>query len=203
MSYKLTIEPLGATIEVEEGQTVLDAALPADAVVSVDAGNFSGWPQRFLTFGGGRRLLGPCNGAMGYAVPAAIAAKHAAPDRTVIACVGDGGFGMTGQELATVAGRLAIVVLIFDNGMYGTIRMHQERDYPGRVIATHLTNPDYAALAGAYGANGRTVTRTEDFEPALAGALACDGPAVIALKFDLTIISTRATLSDVRAHHRR
>lgn len=186
-------------LDLRRAMAVLDAALPDDAVVTVDAGNFSGWPQRFLTFGGGRRLLGPCNGAMGYAVPAAIAAKHAAPARTVVACVGDGGFGMTGQELATAIGRgLAIVVLIFDNAMYGTIRAHQERAFPGRAIATSLINPDFAALARAYGASGETVTRTEAFEPALMRALAGRGPAVIALKVNPETISTRARLPGLR-----
>ncbi|MBL8658485.1 MAG: thiamine pyrophosphate-binding protein [Rhodospirillales bacterium] len=187
-------------LDLREVMAVLDAALPKDAIVTVDAGNFSGWPQRFLSFGGGRRLLGPCNGAMGYAVPAAIAAKHAMPHRTVVACVGDGGFGMTGQELATAMARnLAIVVLVFDNGMYGTIRAHQERAFPGRTIATALTNPDYAALASAYGASGETVARTDAFAPALARALAGAGPALIALQVDPEMITTRARLSDLRA----
>ncbi len=174
---------------------VLQRVLPADAIVSVDAGNFSGWPQRYLRFGGGRRLLGATNGAMGYGVPAAIAAKLIAPERCVVACVGDGGFGMTGQELATaVRYGAAIVVLVFDNGMYGTIRMHQERGYPGRVEATGLTNPDFAALARAYGCHGETVDRTREFGPALARALAAGRPAVIELRADPNVISTRTTL---------
>jgi acetolactate synthase-1/2/3 large subunit len=115
----------------------LRRVLPADAVVTVDAGNFSGWPQRFLRFGGRRRLLGPTNGAMGYGVPAAIAAKLRHPERMVVACVGDGGFVMTGQELATaIQHGAAPIVLLFNNDMYGTIRMHQERSYPGRAIGS-------------------------------------------------------------------
>lgn len=190
----------GGALDLRQAMAELDAMLPADAIVSVDAGNFSGWPQRFLTFGGGRRLLGPCNGAMGYAVPAAVAAKLAAPDRCVVACVGDGGFGMTGQELATaVAASLPIVVLIFDNGMFATIRMHQERSYPGRPMATALTNPDFAAVARAYGAHGETVSRTEEFAPAMARGLASAGPAVVALRVDPELITTRATLSELRS----
>ncbi len=189
----------GGALDLGKVMAVLDALLPADAVISVDAGNFSGWPQRFLTFGSGRRLLGPCNGAMGYAVPAAIAAKCAGPERTVVACVGDGGFGMTGQELATaMAENAAIIVLVFDNGMYGTIRMHQERAYPGRTTATTLTNPDFAALARAYGAHGEMVTRTEAFRPAWERAVAGARPAVIALKVDPEVITTRQTLSAIR-----
>jgi acetolactate synthase-1/2/3 large subunit len=178
----------------------LDALLPADAIVTVDAGNFSGWPQRYLRFGGGRRLLGPTNGAMGYGVPASIAAKLEAPARTVVACAGDGGFGMTGQELATaVRYGAAIIVLIFNNAMYGTIRMHQEREYPGRVIGTGLSNPDFVALARAYGCHGEAVDTTAAFPQAFARAAAAGRPAVIELRYDAEAISTRTTLSALRA----
>jgi len=177
----------------------LDQMLPADAVVSVDAGNFSGWPQRFLTFGGGRRLLGPCNGAMGYGVPAAVAAKLAMPHRTVIACVGDGGFGMTGQEVATAVRHDAgIVVLVFNNGMYGTIRLHQERAYPGRAIGTALGVADVATVARGWGADGTTVTTTDEFAPALTRALDDGRPAVIDLRTDPDMISTRVRLSTLK-----
>lgn len=183
-------------LDLAQAMAVLQRVLPADAIVSVDAGNFSGWPQRYLRFGGGRRLLGATNGAMGYGVPAAIAAKLTQPQRCVVACVGDGGFGMTGQELATaVRYGAAIVVLVFNNGMYGTIRMHQERSYPGRVEATGLTNPDFAALARAYGCHGEVVARTREFGPALARALAAGRPAVIELRADPNVISTRTTLA--------
>jgi acetolactate synthase-1/2/3 large subunit len=133
-------------------------------------------------------------------VPAAVAAKLAAPERCVVACVGDGGFGMTGQELATaVALSLPIVVLIFDNGMFATIRMHQERAYPGRPMATGLTNPDFAAIARAYGAHGETVAQSAEFRPAMTRALECGRPAVVALKVDPELITTRATLSELRS----
>lgn len=176
----------------------LRSRLPTDAVVTVDAGNFSGWPQRFLRYGGGRRLLGATNGAMGYGVPAAVAAKIMHPERMVVACVGDGGFGMTGQELATaVRYGAAPVILVFNNAMYGTIRMHQERAFPGRVVGTDLTNPDFAALARAYGAHGETVERTDQFVPALERSLVSGKAAVIELRYDPDIITTRARLSRI------
>jgi acetolactate synthase-1/2/3 large subunit len=136
---------------------------------------------------------------MGYGVPAAVAAKIADPERMVVAFVGDGGFGMTGQELATALQYgVAPVILVFNNGMYGTIRMHQERSYPDRTIATRLVNPDFAALARAYGAHGETVERTEEFAPAFERALASGKAAVIELITDPDVISTRTTLGAIR-----
>ncbi len=177
----------------------LDVRLPADAVVTVDAGNFSGWPQRFLTFGGGRRLLGPTSGAMGYGTPAAVAAAIAAPERMVVGFVGDGGFGMTGQEVATaVQHGAAPLIIVFNNRMYGTIRMHQERRYPDRVVGTDLTAGDYAEVARGWGAHGERVDRTEDFAPALDRALAAGRAAVIELATDPEQVSTRATLTALR-----
>jgi acetolactate synthase I/II/III large subunit len=178
----------------------LRQVLPEDAIVTVDAGNFAGWPQRFLRFGGARRLLGPANGSMGYGVPAAVAAKLRYPERLVLACVGDGGFGMTGQELATaIKHGAAPIVLLFNNGMYGTIRMHQERAYPGRVIGTALQNPDFTMLAGAYGAHGERVERTEQFAPAFERSMNAGRAAVIELCVDPEVISTRTTLGRLRA----
>ncbi|MCK5445331.1 MAG: thiamine pyrophosphate-binding protein, partial [Rhodospirillaceae bacterium] len=179
----------------------LDEHLAPDAICTVDAGNYSGWAQRFLSFGGERRLLGPTSGAMGYAVPAALAAKVARPAAQVVACVGDGGFGMTGNELATaIAHDLGVIILVFNNQIYGTIRMHQERNFPGRVIATDLVNPDFAELARAHGAFGETVETTDQFLPAFEGAVAANKPAVIELKYDANIISTRLTLDDLKPH---
>lgn len=190
---------VAGSLDLRQVMAILDDRLPADAIVTVDAGNFSGWPQRFLTFGGQRRLLAPANGAMGYAVPAALAAQIHAPQRTVVACVGDGGFGMTGQELATaVRCGAKPLVLIFDNGMYGTIRMHQERAYPGRVIATDLGSIDIAAFAAALGAWGVRAVSAAAFAVALDDALACGRAAVIALSVDPEQISTRARLSELR-----
>ncbi|MBC8445310.1 MAG: thiamine pyrophosphate-binding protein [Rhodospirillaceae bacterium] len=177
----------------------IDAMLGDDGIVCVDAGNSSGWPQRFIPISGKRRLLGPTSGAMGYGVPAALAAKTVYPNRVVVACVGDGCFGMTGQEISTgVKDGLNPVVLIFNNEMYGTIRLHQERRHPDRVIATDLNNPDYAALARASGAFGEVVEATEEFRPALERALRSGLLAVIELRMDPDLISTRTTLSNLR-----
>ena len=179
--------------------TELNERLSPDAIVTVDAGNFSGWAQRYLAFGGGRRFLGATSGAMGYGVPAAVAAKIAMPERMVVACVGDGGFGMTGQELLTaVLYGVNPVILVFNNAMYGTIRMHQERDHPGRVIGTDLASPDFAALAVAYGAHGEVVARTEDFAPAFERALGSGKAALIELRMDPDVINTRTTLTALR-----
>jgi acetolactate synthase-1/2/3 large subunit len=146
--------------------------LPDDAIVTSDAGNFSGWPNRFLQYRRPGRQLGPTSGAMGYGVPAAVAAKLVHPERIVVGFCGDGGFMMTGQEMATAqAEGVGPVILLFNNAMYGTIRMHQERRFPGRVVGTALKNPDFAALADAYGAFGAVISRTEEFFPAFELAL--------------------------------
>ena len=194
-------EPRPEAAELDLGQVMLDLQelLPDDAIITVDAGNFSGWPQRFLRFGGARRLLGATNGAMGYGVPAAIAAKLRHPERMVVGCAGDGGFGMTGQELATA--RLtgaAPIILVFDNGMYGTIRMHQERRYPGRVLGTPLSHPDFAGLAREWGGYGERVEQTDQFAPAFRRASASGCAAVLHLVCDPERISTRKTLHDLR-----
>jgi acetolactate synthase-1/2/3 large subunit len=173
--------------------------LPDDAIVTSDAGNFSGWPNRFLWYRRPGRQLGPTSGAMGYGVPAAVAAKLVHPDRLVVGFCGDGGFMMTGQELATaMLEGTGPIILVFNNAMYGTIRMHQERRFPGRVVGTALKNPDFLALARAYGAFGASVTRTEEFAPAFEAAAAHTGPAIIELKMDPETITTRTTLSEIR-----
>ncbi|HKO07993.1 MAG TPA: thiamine pyrophosphate-dependent enzyme, partial [Alphaproteobacteria bacterium] len=143
--------------------------------------------------------LAPTSGSMGYGFPAALAAKIVHPDRAVLCVAGDGDFLMTGQELATaVQRRLGVIVLILNNGMYGTIRMHQEREYPTRVSGTGLINPDFTALARAYGAHGETVERTEDFAAAFERARTSGRAALIELRLDPEAISTRATLSTIR-----
>jgi acetolactate synthase-1/2/3 large subunit len=173
--------------------------LPDDAIVTSDAGNFSGWPNRFLQYRRPGRQLGPTSGAMGYGVPAAVAAKLVHPGRIVVGFVGDGGFLMTGQELATsLAEGPGPIILVFNNAMYGTIRMHQERRFPGRVSGTDLKNPDFAALARAYGAYAATVARTTDFAPAFEEAVADGRAAVIEIKMDPEMITTRTTLSALR-----
>src|SRR5690606_14382219 len=143
---------------------------------------------------------GPTSGAMGYSVPAAVSASLACPDKLVLGFVGDGGFMMSSQELAT-AGQYGgkPVMLVFNNGMYGTIRAHQARHHPGRPIAIELQNPDFAALIRSYGGHGETVSRTEEFGPALDRAIASGRPAVIELRMDPNLISTTTTLEKIEA----
>jgi acetolactate synthase-1/2/3 large subunit len=177
----------------------LRARVP-DAIVTNGAGNFSAWAHRFWRWHEYATQLAPTSGAMGYGVPAAVAAKVVAPERTVICFAGDGDFLMSGQELATAMQyELPIIVLVVNNGMYGTIRMHQERHYPGRVVGTELANPDFAAYARAFGAHGETVTQTSEFAAALERALAAGTSALIELQIDPDAINPRTTLSAIRA----
>ena len=173
--------------------------LPADTIVCNGAGNFSGWWHRYWRYGTMPTQLAPTSGTMGYGVPAAVAAALRFRDRPVVAVAGDGDFLMNGQELATAAqyGTDLIVILV-DNGSYGTIRMHQERHYPERISATDLKNPDFAALARAYGGWGATVDKTEDFAPALAEALDRKGIRLIHCKTDVEQISNATTISNLR-----
>lgn len=177
--------------------------LPRDAIITNGAGNYASWAHRFYRYGAMRTQLAPTNGAMGYAVPSGVAAKIVQPERTVVTFAGDGEFMMTGQELATaVQYRAGVVILVFNNSMFGTIRMHQEREYPGRVSGTGLHNPDFAALARAYGGQGEVVERTEEFAPALRRALEHAGqnglPALIELRYDGELITPNATLEAIR-----
>ena len=173
--------------------------LPADAILVMDAGNSSGWPQRFLSFRRPRTMLGPQSGAMAYGVPAAVAASIVHPGRLVVGFMGDGGFMMADQELATAVRYGARpILLVFNNGMYGTIRMHQEKGYPGRVIGTELTNPDFVALAKSFGAHGELVERTEDFMPAFERAVDSSRASVIEIRMDPDVISARTTLTAMR-----
>lgn len=182
----------------------LERTFPPDTIYANGAGNFSGWLHRFHRYSGFRTQLAPSSGSMGYGVPAAVAAKVALPDRTVVAFSGDGDFLMNGQELATaVHYALNVIFIVVNNGMYGTIRMHQEREYPSRVYGTHFTNPDFAALARAYGAHGETVTETRQFTPALERALAANRPALIEVVIDPNAISTQTTLDALREKGKR
>ena len=177
----------------------LKDAMPADTIYCNGAGNYATWVHRFWPFRGFATQLAPTSGTMGYGVPAAVAAKALAPERTVIAFAGDGCFLMNGQEFATaIQYGLPIIVVVVDNGMYGTIRMHQEREYPGRVSATDLKNPDFAALARAYGGHGETVTATAEFAPALARAQGSGKPAIIHCLIDPEAITPARSLSDIR-----
>lgn len=155
----------------------IDRIAPHDTIITNGAGNYATWAHRFHSYGGMRTQLAPTSGAMGYSVPAGVAAKIIDPKRTVITFAGDGEYMMNGQELATaVQYKAGVVIIVFNNGMFGTIRMHQERDYPGRVSGTDLHNPDFAALAVAYGAHGEVVSQTADFGPALERAGARQQP---------------------------
>jgi acetolactate synthase I/II/III large subunit len=199
--YRKTLEGSASPggLDMHAAMQELKRRLPRDTIMTNDAGNFSGWVQRFWEFPGFRTQLGPTNGSMGYGVPAGVAAKLAHPERVVVTFVGDGGFLMTGQELATaVQYGLNLIILVINNGMYGTIRMHQEREYPTRVVATELRNPDFAAYARSFGAEGITVTRTAEFGPAIETALKCGKPAVLDLKVDPEAITTRTTLTAIR-----
>ena len=178
----------------------LEGMLTADAIVTTDAGDFAGWATGFLNFSEHQRYIGPTNGAMGYSVPAAVGAKIAFPDRMVVSMVGDGGFMMTGQEIATAFHHgVAPIVLVFNNQMYGTIRMHQERTYPWRVSGTALTNPDFGKYIEAFGGHGEVVTKTEEFAPAFSRAAESGKPALIELRTDPEQITSRATIADLRA----
>jgi acetolactate synthase-1/2/3 large subunit len=174
--------------------------LPEDAIVANGAGNFAQWISRFFRYPGLRTQVAPTNGSMGYGVPAGVAAKVARPDRMVVSVNGDGDFLMNGQELATaVQYELPVVFIVVNNGMYGTIRMHQERDYPGRVYGTDLKNPDFAALARAYGAHAETVEETAQFAPAFERAAAAGKPALIEVRIDPQAITTSTTLDAIRS----
>ena len=177
----------------------LERVLPADAIVTNGAGNYTTWVHRFHRYRGFRTQLAPASGAMGYGFPAAIGAKALYPHRKVIAFAGDGCFLMTGQELATaVQYELNVIVIVVNNGMYGTIRMHQEREFPGRVHGTSLVNPDFAAYAQSFGAHGEIVAATEEFAPALERAFNADKPALIEIRLDPEAITPNATLSAIR-----
>ena len=174
-------------------------ALPADTIICNGAGNFSGWWHRYWRYGCAPTQLAPTSGTMGYGLPAAVAAALRFKDRVVVCIAGDGDFLMNGQELATAAqyGSNLLVVLV-DNASFGTIRMHQEREYPQRVSATELTNPDFTALARAYGGWAATVETTEAFAPALADALKRKGIRLLHLKTDVEVISNQATIAQLR-----
>ncbi len=192
--------PMPGALDLWQVVALLRTRLPQNAILANGAGNYTAWLHRLYRYPGYRTQLAPYNGAMGYGVPAAIAAKAVHPERVVVSWNGDGCFLMNGQELATaVQYRLAVVFVVVDNGMYGTIRMHQERAYPGRVYASDLVNPDFAALARAYGAHGESVNRTEEFGPALERALGAGRPALLHLRIDPEAITMNATIAALRA----
>ena len=177
----------------------IDKVAPHDTIITNGAGNYATWVHRFHRFRRFATQAAPTSGSMGYGTPAAVAAKALHPDREVIAFAGDGCFQMNGQEFATaVQYDLPIIVVVVNNGIYGTIRMHQEREYPSRVVATDLKNPDFAALARAYGGHGETVEKTEDFAPAFERARASGKPAIVEIKLDPEAITPTRTLTQIR-----
>ena len=198
------VEPMDLAVVMKTVQRLA----PEDTVYTNGAGNFSGWLHRYVRYPGlqhhGRTQLACTSGAMGYGLPAAVAAALLYPQRTVVNVAGDGDFLMTGQELATATGYGAgrgpgkLISIVVDNGSYGTIRMHQEREYPGRVSGSDLFNPDFAALARAYGWQAQRVDTTADFEPAFVAALAADRPTLIHVKLDTDVITSRTTLAAIR-----
>ncbi|MEK9721697.1 MAG: thiamine pyrophosphate-dependent enzyme, partial [Quisquiliibacterium sp.] len=205
------MQKLSPALDLWEVVQILRAKLPVDSVITNGAGNFATWAHRFWRYaplsdhpqGQTRSQLAPTSGAMGAGVPSAIAAKIAQPDRSVVCFAGDGDFLMTGQELATAAQYQAgVVVVLFDNGMYGTIRMHQEREYPARVLGSELANPDFARFCEAFGGLGLRVESTAQVGPALDKALEFtrreNRPALIHMKVDPEAITPNLTLSQVR-----
>ena len=199
-----------APLDMAEVVKTIARLVPEDSVLTNGAGNFSGWLHRYYRYPGlrhtGRTQLAPTSGAMGYGFPAAVAASLLQPDRTIVNIAGDGDFLMTGQEMSTAIahgaglGKGKLVAVVVDNGSYGTIRMHQEREYPGRVSGSDLGNPDFAALARACGwwASERVDT-TAAFEPAFRGALDAGKPALIHVRLDADVITSRTTLAAIRA----
>ncbi len=205
-SYEAYVKPVATpgAVQLEQVVKIVSDMLPEDGIVTNGAGNYAAFVHRYTQYKGYRSCLAPTSGSMGYGLPAAIAAKLADPTRTVINFAGDGCFMMTGQELATaVQYGLGVVTIVVNNGMYGTIRAHQERQYPDRVSGTTLVNPDFAAYARAFGAHGETVERTEDFRPAFERALASNKAAIIEVKTEQEALTPRQTLSEIRAVGRK
>ena len=194
------VVPFDTPLDLGQCVAAMQAAMPADTLICNGAGNFSSWWHRHWKYTILPGQLAPTNGTMGYGLPAAIAAAKRCPDRTIVALAGDGDFLMNGQELATaVQYGCDMLVLVVDNGTYGTIRMHQEREFPGRVSGTTLHNPDFAALARAYGGWAATVETTEQFAPALAEAMQHKGVRLLHLKTQAERIAAGTTITALRA----
>lgn len=202
-SYRVPIATPGP-VRLEDVVTHLSQTLPDDAVIANGAGNYTLWIHRYFQFKGYRTQLAPVAGVMGYGLPAAIAASLKDARRPNIAIAGDGCFLMTGQEMATAMHhRLALIVIVINNGIYGSIRMHQERQFPGRIEGTSLTNPDFVAFARSFGAHAERVDRTEDFPAAFERAMNADGPALLELALDPESLTPRATLTQIRDSKQR
>lgn len=179
----LKLGPQVGAVDMGKVMEYLRATLPADAIITNGAGNYADWPNKMFSYQGERTTLAPVSGAMGYSVPSAVAAKIAYPDRVVVSFAGDGEFLMNGQEIATAAQYGANpVILVINNGSYGTIRMHQERRHPDRVSGTDLKNPDFAAFARSFGINGEIVTNTDEFQPIFERALKAKEATLIEIR---------------------
>lgn len=198
----LESDPHSDMVDMKQIVLTLQNELPEDTVITNDAGNFSGWLHSFYQFKSKKTYIGPTSGAMGYGMPAAIGAKLANPQRTVVSLSGDGGFMMTMQELETaVRCNAPIIAIVFNNNMYGTIRMHQEMHYPERVIGTTLSNPDFKKMGESFGVFSERVTNDAHFASVLRSALAANRPALIEVVCNPENISVRSTISGIRAKH--
>jgi len=194
-----TPEETPGDVKMERVVSHISEVLPDDAIITNGAGNYTSWIHRYYRYRGYHTQLVSTSGSMGYGLPAAIAAKLAAPGRKVVSFAGDGCFLMNGQEMATAMQyELPIVMIVVNNGMYGTIRMHQEREYPNRISGTELQNPDFASFARSFGANGEVIEKTEDFADAFDRAISADKPSLIELKVDPEAITPKATLDQIR-----
>jgi len=199
--YEDFFAPLETPGDVKMEQIIshISNVLPDDAIITNGAGNYTAWIHRYYRYRDYRTQLVTTSGSMGYGLPAAVAAQLANPERKVVCFAGDGCFLMNGQEMATAMQyELPIVTIVVNNGMYGTIRMHQEREYPSRVSGTELQNPDFADFARSFGANGETVEKTEDFSDAFDRAINADKPSLIELKVDPQAITPKATMDEIR-----
>jgi len=200
LAWSDTPPPVPGNFQYGDVMAWLRDRLPADAIICNGAGNFASWIHRYYRFRDFGTQLAPTSGSMGYGLPAGVMAKRQRPDSIVLTIAGDGDFLMNGQEFATaVHHQIPLIVAVIDNGIYGTIRMHQEKHFPGRISATALTNPDFAALARAYGGHGETVATTADFAPAFERALASGKPAILHCLIDPQAITPTATLDGIRA----
>ncbi len=192
-NYEIYNNPINYNSRLDLGKIILHLkkVMPKDTITTIDAGNFSGWIQRYWRYTEPKCQLAPTSGAMGYGIPAGIAAKIAFPEREVLTFVGDGGFMMAEQEIATaIKYKINPIILLFNNNMFGTIRMHQEKNFPNRVIATNLKNPNFKKLAESYGAYGETILTTKEFPLAIKRAKKSKRISIIELKFDPKQINT-------------
>ena len=192
-------KPIPGAFQYGEAMVWLRERLPSEAIICNGAGNFAGWIHRYYRFRKFGTQLAPTSGSMGYGVPAAVMAKRQHPERIVVCFAGDGCFLMNGQEFATaVQFGIPIIVIVIDNAMYGTIRMHQEAHYPGRISGTPLKNPDFSAYAAAFGGHGERVERTQEFAPAFERALASGKPAILHCLLDPQAITPAKTLDEFK-----